>query len=78
MSYCHLLSGGFGNVSLNFGTGHPFGVQPGREAVRMSSFVVSTAAGNPSCLAFTAGSAAIFANGFEGGVLPGPWSGTVP
>ncbi len=78
MSYCHLLSGGFGNVSLNFGTGHPFGVQPGREASRMSSFVVSTSASNPSCLAFTPGSSLIFANGFEGGLLPGPWSGQVP
>ena len=78
MSYCHLLSGGFGNVALNFGTGHPFGVQPGREASRMSSFVVSTAAGNPACLAFTSGSGTIFSNGFEGGVLPGPWSGKTP
>jgi len=78
MSYCHLLSGSYGNIALNFGTGHPFGVQPGREAARMSSFVVSTAAGNPSCLAFTSGSGTIFSNGFEGGVLPGPWSGKTP
>ncbi len=67
MSYCHLLSGSYGNIALNFGTGHPFGVQPGREASRMSSFVVSTAAGNPACLAFTSGSGTIFSNGFESG-----------
>jgi hypothetical protein len=78
MSYCHLLSGGYGNITLNFGTGHPFGVAPGREAARMSSFVVSSAASNPSCLAFTSGSSAIFTNGFESGVLPGAWSGKAP
>src|SRR6185436_15623143 len=49
MSYCHLLGGGFSNIILNFGTGHPYGVQPGREASRMSSHVVSVAGGNPSC-----------------------------
>jgi hypothetical protein len=77
MSYCHLL-GGYSNVALSFGTGHPYGVLPGREASRMSSFVVSTATSNPSCLAFTSGSASIFTSGFENGVLPGPWSGKVP
>jgi hypothetical protein len=53
MSYCHLLSGGFGNISLNFGTGHPFGVAPDREAARMTAHVVSVASGNRSCLAYT-------------------------
>jgi hypothetical protein len=53
MSYCHLLSGGFGNISLNFGTGHPYGVQPGREAARMTNHVISKAAGNPTCLVYT-------------------------
>jgi Metallo-peptidase family M12 len=76
MSYCHLLSGGYGNMALNFGTGHPYGVAPGREAVRMTSHVVTTAAGNPTCLALVAGGAGLFNDGFEGGVLPGPWSGT--
>lgn len=28
MSYCHLRSGGLSNISMNFGTGHPFGVAP--------------------------------------------------
>jgi hypothetical protein len=51
MSYCHLLSGGYTNISLTFGTSHPFGVQPGRVPSRMSSYVASVAAANPSCLA---------------------------
>jgi hypothetical protein len=75
MSYCHLLPGNYGNMALSFGTGHPYGVMPDREAVRMSSYVVSTAAGNPSCLALVAGGLGLFSDGFEGGVVPGPWSG---
>ncbi|HEX4966280.1 MAG TPA: M12 family metallo-peptidase [Thermoanaerobaculia bacterium] len=67
MSYCHLLSGGVSNITLTFGSNFGFGVAPGREASKMSSFVVSTAAGNPSCLAFTSGSGTIFSDGFEGG-----------
>jgi hypothetical protein len=51
MSYCHLLGGGFSNVSLNFGTGHPYGVLPARQATRMKAHVDQRAAGNPSCLA---------------------------
>lgn len=67
MSYCHLLGGGFGNISLNFGTNHPFGVQPGREASRMSSYVVTTATANPSCLAPVAPANGIFSDGLETG-----------
>ncbi len=51
MSYCHLVRGSYSDISLNFGTGHPYGVQPGREAARMTSHVNSVAAGNPTCLA---------------------------
>jgi hypothetical protein len=65
MSYCHLLGGNFGNISLNFGTNHPFGVQPGREASRMSSYVVSTATANASCLAPATPANGIFADGLE-------------
>jgi hypothetical protein len=77
MSYCHLVRSSYSDISLDFGTGHPYGVAPGREAARMSSFVASTAAGNPACLA-PAVTNAIFANGFESGLLPGPWSGKAP
>lgn len=69
MSYCHLVNGSFGDIGLSFGTGFAFGVQPGREASRMSSYVVTTAGGNPSCLAFTSGSSVIFNDGFETGTL---------
>ncbi|HXT20583.1 MAG TPA: M12 family metallo-peptidase [Thermoanaerobaculia bacterium] len=73
MSYCHLVRSSYTDVSLNFGTGHPYGVQPGREAARMKSFVTSVAGGNPSCLAPAPASTAIFANGFESGVAA--WTG---
>jgi hypothetical protein len=51
MSYCHLLSGGYSNISLKFGTNHPYGVMPGRVPSRMSSYVAAVAASNPACLA---------------------------
>jgi hypothetical protein len=51
MSYCHLLTGGYTNITLTFGTNHPYGVQPGRVPSRMSSYVSSVAAANPTCLA---------------------------
>jgi len=51
MSYCHLLTGGYTNISMTFGTSHPYGVDPGRVPARMSAFVASVAAANPSCLA---------------------------
>jgi len=76
MSYCHLVRSSYSDVSLDFGTGHPYGVKPGREAARMSSYVGSVAGSNPSCLA--AVSAVIFANSFEGGALPGPWGAMTP
>ncbi|HKV06867.1 MAG TPA: M12 family metallo-peptidase [Thermoanaerobaculia bacterium] len=69
MSYCHLLGGGFTNIAMTFGTGHPYGVLPGRVPSRMSSHVVSRATSNPSCLAYTAG---IFSDGFETGSA-GSW-----
>jgi hypothetical protein len=50
MSYCHLLSGSYGNLALTFGgsvTGggsHPFGTEPERVPQRMYSHVLSRAA----------------------------------
>ena len=43
MSYCHLLSPGMSNISLTFGTGHPYGVQPQRVPDRMRAHVDSVA-----------------------------------
>ncbi len=37
MSYCHLLSGGMGNLAWTFGTDHPYGVNPGRVPTVMSN-----------------------------------------
>lgn len=66
MSYCHLLGGGMTNISLTFGTGHAFGVAPGRVPTRMSAHVAAKAQQNPSCLALGAPvSPNIFANRFE-------------
>lgn len=62
MSYCHLLSGGNSNITLTFGTGHPFGVAPQRVSSRMSSHVTTVAASNPSCLSLS-----LFNDGFEAG-----------
>lgn len=66
MSYCHILPGGFGNVSLSFGLGHPYGVEPDRVPTSMYEHVVSRASAAPSCLAFEEPSM-IFADGFESG-----------
>jgi len=52
MSYCHLLGGGYGNITLTFGTGFPHGVLPGRIPTRMHDHVVSTAASYPACMQF--------------------------
>lgn len=37
MSYCHLLSGGMGNIAWTFGTGHPYGVNASRVPTVMLS-----------------------------------------
>lgn len=65
MSYCHLQSGGYSNVSLNFGTGHVYGFQASREATLMSNYVVATAP-PVGCLDYVTG-APVFIDGFETG-----------
>jgi hypothetical protein len=50
MSYCHLRSGGYGNIALTFGgsvvegTSHPYGVFPERVPERMHAYVQAKAA----------------------------------
>jgi hypothetical protein len=78
MSYCHLRSGNYSNITLTFGTGFAYGVHPEREAALMNSYISSVASSNPSCLAPVAGVAGIFNDSFEGGAVPGPWSGKTP
>ena len=67
MSYCHLRSGGYGNITLTFGTGFGFGVQPAREAAQMNGYINSVALVNPSCVAPVAASNVLFTDGFESG-----------
>jgi hypothetical protein len=64
MSYCHLLSPGFSNLTMTFGEGHGFGVAPGRVNQRMRAHVQARASANPTCLAVPA-NPILFANGFE-------------
>lgn len=51
MSYCHLRAGGFSNIGLTLGQGHPFGIAPGRVPTRMREHVQARAGANPACLA---------------------------
>jgi hypothetical protein len=51
MGYCHLIPPGFGNVSLTFGLGHPYGVAPERVPNLMSAYVAALAGSNPACFA---------------------------
>ena len=76
MSYCHLLSGGLSNISLTFGTGHPYGIDPLRVPTRMNQHVVTTATNDPACLALVE-PGAIFSDGFESGDTTA-WATTVP
>jgi hypothetical protein len=55
MSYCHLLGGGLSNIAFTFGTGHQYGVLPGRVPERMRDHVDATASSNAICLARTGG-----------------------
>jgi Metallo-peptidase family M12 len=71
MSYCHLVRSSFTDISLNFGTNHPYGTQPGREAEQMRSYVAAQAAENPGCLAYAA-PAEVFSDSFETGKA-GSW-----
>jgi hypothetical protein len=56
MSYCHLVGGGYSNISLTFGGSvldgsvHACGVAPDRVPNKMYSHVVSRAASYPTCL----------------------------
>lgn len=55
MGYCHLLSGGTGNVALTYGSGHPYGTVPDRVPAAMLSELAAQYAAAPECLAPTAG-----------------------
>ncbi len=68
MSYCHLLSGGYANIELGFGLGHPYGVAAERVPQRMAAHVASRAGTYPSCLAPLA-AGTIFTDNFESGTL---------
>jgi hypothetical protein len=76
MSYCHLRAGGVSNVSMTFGAGHPYGVQPERVKQRIEGAVIQANALNPGCLA-PGIAARIFSSGFESGDTS-EWSATTP
>jgi hypothetical protein len=76
MSYCHLVRGSYSDISMSFGTNFAYGVQPGREVALMNSYVNGVASSNPACMALV--NTGLLVDGFEGGVLPGPWSGKTP
>jgi hypothetical protein len=70
MSYCHMLSGNYQNISMTFGTGFAWGVQPGREASRMNDYIGAVAAATPSCLSTGSSSPVtngLFTDNFETG-----------
>lgn len=73
MSYCQLRGGGFSNVSLTLGEGHPYGDNPGRVPTRMNLHVLSKAV--TGCLDYTVKNG-IFADDFESGNTI-EWSSTV-
>jgi hypothetical protein len=55
MSYCHLLQGGMNNITLTYGAGFGYGVDPDRVPARMLSEIASEAANSPGCLSATDG-----------------------
>jgi hypothetical protein len=67
MSYCHMLSGNYQNISMTFGTNFAWGVQPGREASRINDYINAVAAANSSCMAATAKPNGVFTDSFESG-----------
>src|SRR5262249_24818876 len=71
MSYCHLLSGNYRNISMTFGTNFAYGTQPGREAAQMNGYI-GVAAANASCLAPVNG------GGGGGGTGGGGGGGSTP
>jgi hypothetical protein len=77
MGYCHLLSGGFSNVTYTFGEGHPFGVAASRVPAQMMSHVASAAGIDPACLAFVPGTSVVFRDGVDQGSTSN-WSVTTP
>jgi PKD repeat protein len=50
MSYCHLVGGGYSNITFTFGQNHLYGVAADRVPDRMYSHVLNRAAANPGCL----------------------------
>lgn len=55
MSYCHLQSGGMTNISLTYGAGFGYGVDPGRVPAAMIAEIANTDAAVPGCLTAAGG-----------------------
>ena len=57
MSYCHLLSGGLGNIDRTFGTGHSQGIAPARVPERMARAVENAFNYSNTCIGTSSTSA---------------------
>ncbi len=68
MSYCHLLSGGMGNLALTFGQNHPYGIAANRVSNLMSAFVAGVPA---SCTTSTVYTLTVSKTGVGGGTIGG-------
>ncbi len=64
MSYCHLLNGGYSDITLTFGKDHSYGVQPQRVPNAMREHVENKAYYQPQCIR-PAANDLIFMNGFD-------------
>lgn len=62
MSYCHLLSGTYNNISFTFGQGHIYGVDAFRVPDVMQTHVNNRAATFPACLALDSGNPVLTVN----------------
>ncbi len=62
MSYCHQQPGGMSNITFTLGSGHPFGILPGRVPDRMAAHAQTVSSNLPSCFAVDD---TLFANGFQ-------------
>gem|GEM_PF-1728174 len=54
MSYCHLVSGGYANISFTLGKDHPYGIDAFRVPNVMKSEVTNMASNFPTCLVLDA------------------------
>jgi len=62
MSYCHLVSGGYSNISFTFGQDHIYGIEAFRVPDIMKNHVDARASSYPDCLALDDGNPRLTVN----------------